>query len=101
MEEYPLSAIPASAAPFFQEYRFADLNAEADRLLIIERLLAFGDRRELRWLFRRYGRMEIRAWVEQHGHQRLTPKRYNFFCVLLDLPQSVSPDSTTPRIWKP
>lgn len=101
MEDHPLSAIPASAAPFFQEYRFAELDAEADRLLIIKRLLAFGDRHEARWLFQRYGRVEILTWVEQYGRQRLPSKRHTSFCVLLDLPLAETPEPTEPRIWKP
>ena len=45
-------------------FRDEQLTAKLDALhrdLIVERVLAFGDRRELRWLFGRYGREAIAA----------------------------------------
>jgi hypothetical protein len=90
------NAIPLSAAPFFQEYRFEELDADLDRGLVIERILAFGDRQELRWLFQRYNMEEIRQWIMRQGASRLLHKRYNFFCVVLDLPVSQPQEQ---QIW--
>lgn len=80
--------IPASAAPFFQEYRFETLDAEADGALVIERILAFGNREELAWLFHDYGRERIKNWVSENGARRLPWRRCNLWRVLLDLPQT-------------
>jgi hypothetical protein len=38
--------IPASAAPFFQEYDFSQLNIRDHASLIIERILSDGDRND-------------------------------------------------------
>ena len=89
MTTHPFSSlIPASAAPFFQEYRFETLDAEADAPLVIERILAFGNREELAWLFHYYGRERIRDWVSENGQRRLGRRRCNMWQVLLDLPQT-------------
>jgi len=79
--------IPASTAPFFQEYHFGDLDAEKDAALVLERILAFGNREELSWLFSFYGREKIKVWVGENGLRRLPYRRYNMWCVLLDLPR--------------
>jgi len=90
------TGIPASAAPFFQEYRFDQLDPKRHASLVIERLLAYGSRAELRWLFDTYGRERIRAWVAAMGAQRLPVRRCRLWCVLLDLPQP----EKRPGIWQ-
>jgi hypothetical protein len=45
--------IPPSTAPFFQEYEFESLDVHAHSHLIIERILAYGSRAEVRWLVAR------------------------------------------------
>ena len=57
MPPQPVShQIPASTAPFFQEYCFIDLDADKDADLVIERILALGSREELGWPFCFFGR---------------------------------------------
>jgi len=87
--------IPASTAAFFQEYRFETLDAEADAALVLERILAFGNREELAWLFHYYGRERIRDWVSENGLRRLPWRRCNLWRVLLDLSQI----SRGPQAW--
>lgn len=95
--------IPASAAPFFQEYRFSDLDVEKDSALVMERLLAYGNRDELNWLFHFYGQETIKTWVSENGLRRLPYRRYNMWCFLLGLPRKDKPktggesDSLTER----
>jgi len=91
--------IPASTAPFFQEYRFSDLDADKDLPLVIERILAFGNREELGWLFRFYGREKIKAWMSENGLRRLPYRRYNLWCVLLGLPRQERPKTGVERAW--
>jgi Family of unknown function (DUF6922) len=78
--------IPKSTAPFFQEYRFESLDTAAHAALIMERLLACGNRSEIRWLFENYGADKIRTWLERDGERLLPRRRYELWRVLFDLP---------------
>jgi hypothetical protein len=83
---YTPGGIPRSLKPFFQEYDLDRLRLGTHSSLIMERTLAYGDRRELRWLFDRYGKRALREWVHSCGARRLPWRRYNLWCVLLKLP---------------
>lgn len=89
-------AIPASAAPFFQEYDFASLNPEEHAGLIMERILAYGNRSELRWLVQTYSWDGVRGWVAQSGSRRLPWRRYHLWCIVFELPVE---DRPAGRIW--
>lgn len=89
--------IPYSIAPCFQEYDLETLDPMQHSGLIIERVLSYGDRKELRWLFARYGRSPIKIWVQERGARCLPWRRYNLWCVLLGLGQAVRPKER--RIW--
>ena len=82
-----MTKIPISARPFFQEYDFLGLNAETHSELVIERLLAYGNRLEVHWLFELYGKDRVRSWVVKQGSLRLPKRRYHLWCVLLDIPE--------------
>jgi hypothetical protein len=79
--------IPPSAWPFFQEYDPAKLDVQQHAALIIERILANGSRAEVRWLLTTYGRVVVRAWVEEMGASRLSARRYRLWCLVLKLPE--------------
>jgi hypothetical protein len=81
-----MPSIPESTAAFFQEYPFEALDATTHARLIMERLLAFGNRSEIRWLFDTYGADAIRMWLEQDGERLLKRRRYELWRVLFDLP---------------
>jgi hypothetical protein len=93
------AGIPRSLAPCFQEYDLERLDPAQHADLLIERVLAYGDRRELRWLFRRYGRARVTEWLRQVGARRLPWRRYNLWCVLLRLPPARHPRIEERRIW--
>ena len=57
------NSIPVSMAPFFQEYDLASLDLERSSHTIIERVLQYGNRSEIRWLFKIYPAQQITAWV--------------------------------------
>jgi hypothetical protein len=80
-----MQGVPPSLAPFFQEYDIARLNPETDSFTIIERTLQFGNREELRWLFKRYSRQQIADWVRQFGIARLPQPHLNFWQIILDI----------------
>jgi len=93
----PSPAIPPSAAPFFQEYDFTHLDLQEHADLIIERILAYGNRAELRWLVQAYGWQRVRGWVEQRGARRLPWSRYNLWCVVFDLAREERPQGIWPH----
>jgi hypothetical protein len=81
-----MQSVPKSSSAFFQEYRFETLDGVKHAALIMERLLAYGNRSEIRWLFDNYGVEEIRHWVKEHGERLLPRRRYALWRVLFDLP---------------
>lgn len=90
-----MDSIPPSAAPFFQEYRFSELDPSRDQALVIERILAFGNRAEVRWLLQNYGWVAVKDWVRMAGEKRLPGRRYRLWCVLFDLQSR----ETTKKVW--
>lgn len=91
--------IPRSLAPFFQEYDLEKLDPDQHWELVVERTLAYGNRQELRWLFQRYGRPRIAGWVQRMGWRRLPKRRFNLWCVLLDIQDPQIPLVREQRIW--
>jgi hypothetical protein len=87
--------IPSSAAPFFQEYDVRQLDVRQHAPLIIERILAYGNRVEVRWLLDTYGREQVRGWVAQSGMQRLSWRRFHLWCSVFNIPIPEKPQ----RIW--
>jgi len=83
----------------FQEYNFDTLHPAQHSELIIERTLAYGNRAEIRWLFDTYGAAQIKAWLTRLGARRLTWRRYNLWCVLLNLPPAQRLRFSEQRIW--
>ena len=79
-----VQAIPESTRSFFQEYDFGLINIEHDSDLVIERLLAYGNREEVGWLLGQYGHSRVRGWLTESG-KRLPRRRYRLWCVLLDV----------------
>lgn len=77
--------IPSTLAPFFQEYDLTSLDLQSAAPLIFERILQFGDRAELHWLFTRYPRRQIRDWVMQFGRERLPHPHLDFWQIVLEI----------------
>jgi hypothetical protein len=82
--------IPASLAPFFQEYDLVQLDLERSAATIIERVLQFGNRAEIRWLFSVYPRQRIAGWVQEWGGYALPEPHHTFWNLVLDLPEAQS-----------
>jgi hypothetical protein len=79
-----MQPIPPSLVPFIQEYDLGRLNPEKDSFTLIERTLQFGNRFELRWLFRIYSRKRITDWVRQYGKDRLPQPHRTFWQIILE-----------------
>lgn len=81
-----LPSIPASLAPFFQEYNLEQLNLVRSRFTIVERVLQFGNRQEIRWLFTVYPKPEIKDWIIRWGDEALPEPHRTFWKLVLDIP---------------
>jgi len=79
-----MSAIPASLAPFFQEYPLEQLDLQHSAATIFERTLQFGNREEIRWLFSSYPRQQIHDWVRKWGSTALPEPHLTFWKLVLD-----------------
>jgi hypothetical protein len=88
--------IPVSARPFFQEFSVDLLDMNQHASLIMERILAFGNRAEVRWLLEMYGREQVSGWVIQSGMSRLSRRRYHLWCFVFNIPEKNKPV----RIWQ-
>ena len=77
--------IPSTLAPFFQEYNLEKLNPQKDSHTIIERVLQFGNRAEIKWLFTVYSTEQITAWVKHFGKDKLPQPHRTFWQVVLDV----------------
>lgn len=77
--------IPATLAPFFQEYDLAQLNPQRDAATIIERTLRFGTRAELHWLFAEIPQAQIKAWIQAWGKFALPEPHLSFWRLVLEM----------------
>ena len=91
-----MQPIPESTRPFFQEYDFEKLDPGRDSALVIERLLAYGNREEVRWLLSSYGEARVRGWLSESGTHRLPRRRYRLWCVLFNVPETLR---EPPALW--
>ena len=80
--------IPSSLAPFFQEYDLAQLEVQRSAATIIERVLQYGNRAEIRWLFQVYPQERIADWVRIWGEDALPEPHLTFWKLVLDPQES-------------
>lgn len=80
-----MSSLPKSLQLYFPEYSLDDLDTDRDRDLVIERTLEYGTRRELRWLFKTYGKDQIRNTVRRRGFRKLSKRAFHFWCFILGI----------------
>jgi hypothetical protein len=80
-----MEPIPASLAPFFQEYDIALLSPQKDAATIIERTLRYGSRAELKWLFQQYPRAVIGDWLKKWGRFALPAPHLAFWRLVLEI----------------
>lgn len=80
-----MQSIPATLAPFFQEYDITLLTPQTDSATIIERALRYGSRAELKWLFSEFSRTQIREWVRRWGGFALPAPHLSFWQLVLEI----------------
>jgi hypothetical protein len=80
-----MNSIPLSLSPFFQEYDITTLTPEKDAHTIIERVLQFGNRAEIKWLFEVYPKEQIIEWINNFGMDKLPQPHRTFWKLVLDI----------------
>ena len=78
--------LPRSLRPLFWDYDFRRLTWNADRDLIIGRILAVGSWDSLRWLRRRLPDAELRSWLQHRRGAGLSNRHLRFWELMLRLP---------------
>src|SRR5712691_3514196 len=79
--------LPAFLRPLFWEYVFNALTWEADRDLIIARVLASGGWDAVAWLRSQMSDAELRQWIERRRGRGLSRRQLRFWELILDLPR--------------
>ncbi len=92
-----LRGIPLSLRPFFQEYELENIDPDRDAFTVIERTLSWGNRRELRWLFRRYSREKLAEMVRFAGWWRIPQRRFYYWLNVLGITEYRKSDYR--RLW--
>lgn len=85
MTRAPGQRLPEALRPLFWDYEFARLSWEADRDLVIARVLASGDWAAVCWLRVQITPTALRAWIEQRRGRGLDPPRLRFWQLVLGL----------------
>lgn len=83
----PSSKLPEAVRALFWEYDADAINWDADRDLIIRRVLSAGSWPALQWLRARLGDAALRRWIVGHAGDALAPRQLRFWALVLDLPR--------------
>ncbi len=79
--------LPKSLRAYFWDYPFEQLSWEADRELIIRRLLSAGSWDAITWLRKRAGDAALRQWLIDHRGRGLSARQLRFWSLLFALPR--------------
>jgi uncharacterized protein DUF6922 len=80
------AVLPDSLRPLFWEHDFEALTWEADRDLIMARVLASGGWDAVRWLRSQLSDTELRDWIERRRGRGLSRQQLRFWELILGLP---------------
>ncbi len=78
--------MPSWLSAYFWDYSFGELSWEADRDLIIRRLLTEGSWDAVTWLRQHLGDDGLRHWLIAHRGRGLSPRQLSFWSLILNLP---------------
>jgi hypothetical protein len=78
--------LPHSLRAFFWDHHFDRLTWEADRELVIRRLLTDGSWEAITWLRGKLGDAELRKWLIEHQGRGLSPRQLRFWSLVLAIP---------------
>jgi len=77
---------PPVVQSLFWEYDVTALDWDADRDLIVRRILTEGSWDAVQWLRDRVGDPGLRQWIEARSGDALSPRQLRFWELMLDLP---------------
>jgi len=83
------AGLPSFLKPFFWDTAFSRLTWKSHKDFIIQRILAKGDWRTVKWLRQRLGDEALRAWILQHRGRGLDNRRLRFWELILPLPKNM------------
>ena len=78
--------VPGFLRQVFWDVRLSDLSLSRHQDFILTRILEFGDRAALRWLFAAYPRKELVGFLQGRSAERLSRRAWNFWRLVLELP---------------
>jgi hypothetical protein len=81
-----VNPLPKSLEPFFWDHPFEKLSWEADRELVIRRLLSDGSWDAVTWLRGQMGNDALRKWLIVHRGRGLSKRQLGFWSLALGLP---------------
>jgi hypothetical protein len=81
------AALPECLRAFFWDYPFDELSWEANRDLIVRRLLTNGSWEALIWLRQKLCDGELRKWLIAHRGRGLSPRQLRYWSLVLGLPR--------------
>ena len=81
------SRLPKNLEAYFWDYPFEKLAWEADRELIIRRLLSAGSWEAITWLRKQTGDEALRQWLIDHRGRGLSARQLRFWSLLFALPR--------------
>lgn len=82
--------LPEDLRIIFWDYRLDDLSWEADRELVIRRVLTGGSWDAIAWLRRKLGDADLRKWLIDHRGRGLSPRQLRFWSLILGLPRQIA-----------
>ena len=83
---------PTDMEWLFPEYKFAAMDVQTHRGVIIERVLERGNWEQTRWLFETYGESMVADWVRKHGFRLLSKRSFALWRLALNIKDYVAPD---------
>lgn len=82
-----MSRLPKNLRVLFPEYDFDSLEWEADRDLVISRVLAKGDWDAVCWVRERLGDVQLQSWIERRRGRGLDAAQLRFWELVLGIPR--------------
>lgn len=92
--------LPRKLEPLFPEYGISGLNAGRDKTLIISRVLEQGGAEEIRWLFKRYRRGDLAAFIKEDGARLLSPRSLRLWSLVLGAKPKPVPEWRNSGTWR-
>ena len=90
------ASLPPAFRRFFWDTPLSSLSVETHRDFILGRLLEWGDRQALRWVFRTYPKASLKEFLRRRGVEILSKKNWRFYALLLGL----DPNLQSRRRWR-